>query len=163
MRSWKKKARRISCLSTRDALYHDENNLEYENVKVGEWKGHVVVWRAALLRSGAFGNTEKSPIHVVNVIRMMERSTQQGVGIKLLLKYGGAVDESGEYKENERSAGQGMTKRKSHADGERNTQAYREQQSATDSGRVLRGGMGGTARAADKDCFAWGCRDCTSC
>ena len=46
----------------------DENYLEHENVEVGEWKGHVVVWRAALLRSGALGNTEKSPIHVVDVI-----------------------------------------------------------------------------------------------
>ena len=78
-----------------------ENYLEYENVEVGERKRHVVVWRAVILRSGALGNTEKSPIHVVDVLRMMERSTQQEVGNELLLKYEGAVDESGEYKENE--------------------------------------------------------------
>ena len=36
----------------------DENYLEYENVKVGVWKGHVVVRRSALLRNWALGNTE---------------------------------------------------------------------------------------------------------
>ena len=63
-----------------------------------------------LLLSGTLVNTEKSPINVADVIRMMGRSTQQGTGNELLLKYGGAVDESGEYKENECSADQSMTK-----------------------------------------------------
>ena len=57
-------------------------------------------------------NTEKSPIHVVDVIQLMGRFTQNEVGNELLLKHGGAVDESGEYKVNERSADQGMTKQK---------------------------------------------------
>ena len=55
---------------------NDENYLEHENIEVGEWKGHVVVWRAAILQSGTLENTEKLPIHVVDVLRMMGRSTQ---------------------------------------------------------------------------------------
>ena len=91
----------------------DENYFEHENVEFGEWKGHVIVWRAAILRSGALGNTKKSP--------MMGGSTQQGVENKMSLKYGGDVDESDEYKKNKRSADHGMTKRKDHVDGKRNT------------------------------------------
>ena len=117
----------------------DENYLEYENVEVGRLKGYLVVWRAAILRSGALGNTEKSPIHVVDNIRMIGRSTHQGVGNEMLLKYGGAVNESNEYKENERSVDQGMMKRKDRADGEKNTRAYQEEQFATDSRRVCVG------------------------
>ena len=52
---------------------------------------------------------------------------QQEVRNELFLKYGGAVDESDEYKENDLSADQGMTKRKSRTDGERNVRAYREE------------------------------------
>ena len=58
----------------------DENYLEFEKVEVGERKGHVVMWRAVVLKSDAPGNNEKSPIHVVDVICMMGGTTQQGVG-----------------------------------------------------------------------------------
>ena len=64
----------------------DESYLEYENVEVGGLKGYLVVWRAAKLRSDALGNTEKLPIHVIDVIRMMGGPTHQGVGNEMLLK-----------------------------------------------------------------------------
>ena len=90
----------------------DENDLEYEKVEVGEWKGHVVVWRAAIFRSRAIGNTEKSSIQVVDVIRMTGGSMWQGVESEMLLKYTGTADKSYEYDENEHFADQGMTKQK---------------------------------------------------
>ena len=67
----------------------------------------------------------------------------------MFLKYENAVDESDEYKENERSADQVMTKRKDRADGEWKAQSYRKEQSATDSRSVLHGGTGGIARAVN--------------
>ena len=89
------------------------------------------MWLATVLRSGALGNTKRSSIHVVDVIRMMVGSTQQGVENKMLFKYGGAADKSNEYNENEYFSDQGMTKQKDRADKNRDTRAYRD--SATDS------------------------------
>ena len=57
----------------------DENYSEFQNVQVRDRKGHVVVWRAVLLENGSLKNIEKAPIHVVEVVQMMEVSTLQEV------------------------------------------------------------------------------------
>ena len=56
----------------------DENGLEYINTRVGEWKGHIVIWRAAVNAAGRPGNEEKAPIHVADVVRMMGGNHDEG-------------------------------------------------------------------------------------
>ena len=60
-----------------------------------------MVWRAALLENGSLGNMEKSPIHVVDVIRMIGVSTLQGVGSESWSKYGGIIEKSVEREDRE--------------------------------------------------------------
>ena len=67
----------------------------------------------------------------------------------MLLKYGGVADKSDKYNENEHAADQGMTNRIDRADREKNTQAHRKEDSATNSRSVLRVGTDGTVWAAD--------------
>ena len=52
--------------------YQDEDNLlEYQNTRVAEFKGYIVVYRAPVLGEDQRGHEEKSPIHVADVVRMM--------------------------------------------------------------------------------------------
>ena len=52
--------------------YQDEDNLlEYQNTRVAEFKGYIVVYRASVLGEDQRGHEEKSPIHVAGVVRMM--------------------------------------------------------------------------------------------
>jgi len=52
--------------------YQDEDNqLEYQNTRVAEFKGYIVVYRAPVLGEDQHGLEEKSPIHVADVVRMM--------------------------------------------------------------------------------------------
>ena len=52
--------------------YQDEDNqLEYQNTRVAEFKGYIVVYRAPVLGEDQRGHEEKSPIYVADVIRMM--------------------------------------------------------------------------------------------
>ena len=74
---------------------------------------------------------------------------QRGVKNELLPKYREVAANCNESNENENLTVQGMTKQKDYTDDVRNTRAYRDQQSATDSRRVFRWGTDETARAAD--------------
>ena len=41
-------------------------------MRVGTWNGMIVGWRALIRHDGSRNNEKKSPIHVYDVVRMME-------------------------------------------------------------------------------------------
>ena len=52
----------------------DENGFEYENTRIVEFKGHIVAYRAPVLENNQLGLEEKAPIHVADVVRMVEEN-----------------------------------------------------------------------------------------
>ena len=50
----------------------DENGFEYENTRIVEFKGHIVAYRAPVLENNQLGLEEKAPIHVADVVIMVE-------------------------------------------------------------------------------------------
>ena len=52
----------------------DENSFEYENTRVVEFKGHIVAYRAPVLENNQLGLEEKAPIHVADVVKMVEET-----------------------------------------------------------------------------------------
>ena len=52
----------------------DENSFEYENTRIVEFKGHIVAYRAPVLENNRLGLEEKAPIHVADVVRMVEEN-----------------------------------------------------------------------------------------
>ena len=52
----------------------DENQFEYETTRIVEFKGHIVAYRAPVLENDQLGLEEKAPIHVADVVRMVEES-----------------------------------------------------------------------------------------
>ena len=49
----------------------DDQQLEFVTTRVVEYQGFIVAYRALVLRGGELGKEEKSPIHVLDVVRMM--------------------------------------------------------------------------------------------
>ena len=47
--------------------------LEYMNTRIAEYKGYIVVFRAPVLENRT-GREEKSPIHVADVVRLMDET-----------------------------------------------------------------------------------------
>ena len=52
----------------------DENSFEYENTRVVEFQGHIVAYRAPVLENDQLGLEEKAPIHVADVVKMVEEN-----------------------------------------------------------------------------------------
>ena len=50
----------------------DEEQFEFQTTRVVEYKGLIVAHRAMVLEDGSLGRKEKFPIHVLDVVRMME-------------------------------------------------------------------------------------------
>ena len=53
--------------------YRDTDMLEYMNTRIAEYKGYIVVFRAPVLENRT-GREEKSPIHVADVVRLMDET-----------------------------------------------------------------------------------------
>ena len=53
--------------------YRDIDMLEYMNTRIAEYKGYIVVYRAPVLVNRT-GREEKSPIHVADVVRLMDET-----------------------------------------------------------------------------------------
>ena len=85
--------------------------LEYVNTRVGEYKGYIVAYRAPILGSGSTGKEEKAPIHVADVVKLIEESAARDrVGVVLVPHEDRSVGgEIGKSKAREARAGEYLT------------------------------------------------------
>ena len=61
-----------------EKYFDDDTDLEFVTTRVALHNGLIVAYRAPVLLNGRTGREEKSPIHVVKVVRMRELSIRLG-------------------------------------------------------------------------------------
>ena len=84
----------------------DEEQFEFQTTRVVEYQGLIVAYRAMVLEDGSLGREEKSPIHVLDVVRMMGISANSDVFDSLNQKGLEASSDSGAGSDaSERAAG----------------------------------------------------------